>query len=234
MRPKSSFSTRPEGIPKVEDNPNVLKMEQHGNQSSPNEGFPRRPKAITDSPPTELFAKEVAALSEILTPAEQNFLRDRGIEIKAVKRVCDSTDTGSKFAAACYDRGQRAILVAEEVFDKREWKKAFDLPFMLKHEFGHAYNDLKVESDNWLSNKALFRDCYKKDLEDIKKEAPYIFSGTKLDSTIHNAESIRDEVFADLYAHASGLTSKNEYSQRILKYFRNCAEYMNNRTYDKL
>lgn len=228
-----NFLNRPQSIPKVDDNPNVLKMEGQGSQKA-GEANIKKPKSISDSLPSALFERELAKVIDTLTPYEKEFLAKHNIEIKAVKRICEATDTGSQRAAACYDRGEKVILVAEEVLEGREWKRSFDLSFMLKHEFGHAYNDLKFKSEDWLSNNSIFRQCYKKDLEQIMKEAPYIFSGTKLDSKAFNAEAIRDEVFADLYAHSSGLTTRSEYSQRILKYFKNCADYMKNRTYDQI
>lgn len=39
-------------------------------------------------------------------------------------------------------------------------------------------------------------------------------------------ERAREEVFADMYAHSSGLQSNNPYSQLMKKYFPSCLKYL--------
>lgn len=213
-----NLSTRPEGIPKVEDNPNVLKMEgkgepfENGNPSDKPSNNP--PSDLALPKPSAAFVEYVADLVKQLPEFERATLAEYNYPVKAIRRVSDRFPEKIR-EAACYAPEDRCIYVAEEVLKLGKWVKNEDATFQLRHEFGHFYNARTNAEGNW-SDFNPFKNAFNADFDLLSKEKK---AELLLGEPFKNKVASRDEVFADLYAHSRDLVSSNPYSQKMLAAF---------------
>lgn len=195
----------------------------------PTEGIPKRPELGAEKDalperllPSERFVVELKQAVESLSTNESNFLQDHGIEVKAVSRITDVPETTKKMAG-CYRRTDSAIYVPEEIFSNGRWVKNDDVPFVVRHEFGHAFNEKRGKFGQFISNRRDFAETF---MHDFKKVPPEMLDKLGLSENIKPLELARDEVFADMYAHASSLQSNNPYSKLLKQFFPSCLKYL--------
>jgi hypothetical protein len=93
--------------------------------------------------------------------------------------------------------------------------------FELRHEFGHAYNAKKDRFGEWISETAEFRAAFR---EDIASVSPKKLEELQL--FFDKIAKTRDEVFADMYAHATGLDSVNPRSIQLKQLYPKCLDYV--------
>ncbi|MBP9094714.1 hypothetical protein KBI23_27085 [bacterium] len=173
--------------------------------------------------PSQRFVAELQQAVEGLSAGERNFLREHNIVIKPVRRITDQFPDINTQTAGCFDASEKTIYLAEEVFSKGKWVPNNDLPFMARHEFGHAYNAKIDAFGDYVSNFKQFRESFQHDLQNIP---PDVLDALQLSRTFRTPELARDEVFADIYAHTQGLQSNNPYSQLIKQWFLKSLKFM--------
>jgi hypothetical protein len=180
--------------------------------------------ALEKFPPSEKFARQLERVIESMHPDELEHLNEKGIKIIAVRRINDIKPTLDLDTLGIYDPDSKAIYIAEEMLSKGKWQPNFDVMFELRHEFGHALNATSRKFGEWLCDEPAFRNAFKEDFKHISQDTLL-----ELRLTIEKRKSlsgIRDEVFADIYAHSTGLESNNPYSQKIKATFPSCLKYM--------
>lgn len=221
-----NFLNRPQSIPKVDDNPNVLKMEGKGEGGTE----PARPKdsAGDSSPegsgfkPSPGFVAEVERLVEKLPRLEKALLAENDIEIVPVRRLTDKFPHLDNNTSGAFFEGK--VYISEEVFFRNKWQYNFDLEFMLRHEIGHAYNAKSSKIGDIISEipgKDEYLAAFRKDYELLDLGRLEEFS-LKYD----HITKLRDEIFADIFAHSGDLISNNPRSIEIKKMFTHCLEWM--------
>lgn len=183
----------------------------------------RESSSITEKVfPSERYVAELMKVAETLSKNERHFLQEHGIEVKAIHRITDVPDTTERMAG-CYRRSDKAIFVPEEVFRNGHWVKNDDVPFIVRHEFGHAFNEKRGKFGQFISNRRDYAEAF---MRDFKKVSPELLDQLGLSENFKPLELARDEVFADMYAHSSGLQSNNPYSQLLKQYFPSCLKYL--------
>ena len=167
--------------------------------------------------PSEQFSKNLAKCIETLDAEELEFLSDNAIEIIPVRRISEWVP-GKEKLGACYSPEHRAILVPEEILCFGEYVPNNDVPFALRHEFGHVLNAKSPEAvlnGHYISDKQNFIDAYNRDFARLSREQI-----RELELESHGKVGARDEVFADMYAHVTHPDgSNNAYSQKLRKAF---------------
>ena len=189
------------------------------------DGLPRnqgRPESMPEKIPlpSERFVAEVKQATETLSEGELANLKLHGIEIQPVRRLTDVMP-GTEKLGAFYSPEHKTIFVPEEILRLGRWVPNDDVPFALNHEVGHVFNAKADNFGEYVSNFEQFRDIFQQDQRSVPSNV--------LDSLQLSSKGIvarRDEVFADLYAHAKGLKSNNPYSQQIKQWFRNSLKYV--------
>ncbi len=176
--------------------------------------------AIEKFPPSEKFMAHLKRAIDSLDPFEAEFLRDQNIKVKAVRRIADLEQNIDAAAIGIYNPGDRTIYLAEEVLSHGNWRQNDDIWFALRHEFGHAFNATADKFGELLSDSPVFRTAFKKDYDLISAEEKTLLRLTLKQRNSIN--EIRDEVFADAYAHSTGQKSNNLYSQRLKAAFPTC------------
>lgn len=179
--------------------------------------------AIEKFPPSEKFVAQLERLIESLDPDELEYLRQRGIRIEAVRRVNDIFPDMEQATLGIYNPDNKTIYIAEEMLSLGKWKPNFDVMFELRHEYGHAYNATAHKFGDWLSDREDFINAFKKDFENLSLDVQIELKLTSPPK--RNLSAIRDEVFADIYAHSTGLQSNNPYSQKMKASFPNCLRF---------
>ena len=202
---------------------NYMAMSQHNEDSA----LPRRSelegeRSSVPERATDRFVTSLRETIEGLSEHEKNFLAEHRIEIKPVKRITDVPET-DQHLGGCYKQRDRAIYIPEELFHRGAWTKHNDVAFVLRHEFGHAFNANKGRFGEYLSNDKRFARVF---TEDFNKIPEHVKDTLLLSEKFKPIELARDEVFADMYAHASGLESNNRYSQLMKQYFPSCLKYL--------
>jgi hypothetical protein len=186
----------------------------------PNRGADREPlpeKML----PSEGFVSELQTALDTLSETESSFLKEHSIRVQPVGRMQDVMPNLDKRTAGIYDPTERTIYVAEEAWSMGQWRKNSDVMFELRHEFGHAWNAKSDPFGEWLSESQDFRAAFRQDIANISPE--------KLDELQLSFDRIarqRDEVFSDMYAHASGIRSNNPRSIQMKQLFPKCFEYV--------
>lgn len=214
--------TLPE-VPKKGDNYLAMSKSEEGESLPKREGKGSERGPIPEKiPPSEAFKMELNQAIERLSKQEKEFLQEHQIEIKAVRRITDVPDTSQRMAG-CFKPNENTIYVPEELFQKGRWTQNNDLEFILRHEFGHAFNANKLQFGHWLSNERRFTKVF---ADEFNKVPPDMQDILMLSEKFKPLERAREEVFADMYAHASGLQSTNPYSQLMKKYFPSCLKYL--------
>ncbi|CAN5176336.1 hypothetical protein BH11CYA1_BH11CYA1_45770 [soil metagenome] len=180
--------------------------------------------AIEKFPPSDKFVTHRKRAIDSLDPDELQYLDEQNIRIQAVRRITDIKTARSPKTLGIYDPESKSIYIAEEVFSLNSWKANTDIMFELRHEFGHALNATAHKFGDWMSNEPGFKAAFKQDFAALSTEQlEHIQFKASFQS---NLELIRDEVFADVYAHSSGLDSNNPYSKMLKAAFPNCLKYM--------
>ena len=188
-------------------------MGEHPKHSE--KGTKGEPVAEKYTPP-KWFAAELTRILQRLSPGERSFIADHGIKIVPIRMIKDKFPQKAHFGA-CYDRSENNIYVPEQVFKLGRPVANYDLEFAFRHEFGHAYNAKSDSLGRYISEEAEFRAAFK---QDIKTASPEKIRELQLDFA--TLEEARDEVFADMYAHATGLQSHNPRSEQMKDLFPNC------------
>lgn len=186
----------------------------------PNRGTDREPMP-EKMLPSEGFVRELQTALDTLSETENSFLKEHGIRVQPVRRIQDVMPNLDKRTAGIYDPTEKTIYVAEEAWSMGQWRKNSDVMFELRHEFGHAWNAKSDPFGEWLSESQDFRAAFRQDIANISPE--------KLDELQLSFDRIarqRDEVFADMYAHASGIPSNNPRSIQMKELFPKCFEYV--------
>lgn len=222
----TSGEARPHlGAPKDSGKPeHIFEMSKSGEYDE----LPKRAKAENESVLesyriSEKFQLELKHAIDGLAAGERGFLEKSGIEIKAVRRLPDVLP-GKEKLGACYSPEHKTIFVPEEIMKYGTWVPNDDIQFALRHEFGHVFN-AKFDLSASLSDDPAFIAAYKKDHAKL--------SQAKLDElqlSGRSAVDARDEVFADMYGHASakraGIQAKSAYSTKLKEAFGNCLKYL--------
>jgi len=179
-------------------------------------GVKGEPVAEKYTPP-KWFAAELTRILERLSPAERSFIADHGIKIVQVRRIAPEKGNLGAF----YDFSENTIYVPEEVLRLKKPIPNYDLEFAFRHEFGHAFNAKRDPFGDYISNLKPFREAIN---EDLKRIPPNKL--TELQLRFPTDEQLRDEVFADMYAHACGLQSNNPRSMLMKDLFPNCLNFV--------
>lgn len=160
---------------------------------------------------------------ECLSGGEKNFLQQHEIQIKPVRRLEDIKPGIDRKLAGMYDPTEKTIYIPEEVWSFGEWRPNNDVLFQVRHEFGHAYNAKAHPLGDWLSDVPEYRKAFRRDFDMLSLEQ---LDELRLSSKYKPLPLARDEVFADAYAHSTGLESNNPYSQKIKQAFPRCLQYL--------
>lgn len=180
--------------------------------------------ALEKFPPSELFAQELKQVADSLTLRQTQYLAERGIDIVPVRRMNDILPETPEQMLGAFDRIHKKIFIAEEVWSLLQWRKNTDLMFELRHEFGHALNALTTADGEYLSNESLFVKAFKEDFDKLSQSE---IADMKLFTTQRTTkEQIRDEIFADMYAHSTGITTSNPGSLKMKRAFPACLRLM--------
>lgn len=94
--------------------------------------------------PTSRFLVELKQAIEGLDFEEREFLKGHNIEIRPVNRISDFLPNKERLGA-CYSPEHGAILVPDEISRLGSWIPNDDVPFALRHEFGHVLNAKESE-----------------------------------------------------------------------------------------
>lgn len=202
----------------------------------------------------EQFVAEVQNEVRCLPKKELEFLEKppnfgSQIEVVPVRRITDRFPHVDARTGGCYDPVSRKICIAQEVWSPglQRFVPNDDVRFALQHEIGHAFND-NAALGGFLSSKVkVFREAFEKDKAAIllkdTQAAKRIAAGSNEDAVgtwkklgLWKKESIdeeMDEVFADMFAHSKGLTSKNPWSQMMKENFPECLKVMEQKGYLK-
>jgi hypothetical protein len=220
--PRGFFDDIPHGAAKDD---NFFAMSKADN---PAEGIPSHNesklerKPVTEKlPPSEQFVTELSRIVDGLPEDERAFLRQHGIEVKAVRRITDVPEVTDKLGG-CYLRADNAIYIPEEVFRSGQWVKNNDIPFILRHEYGHALNAKAHPFGDPLSDKREFIEAFNRDFDVLPLQLKETLQLSQKFKTVNAA---RDEVFADLWAHSTGTSSNNPYSQLMKQKFPSVLEF---------
>jgi hypothetical protein len=166
--------------------------------------------------PSDRFAPKFRDALERLEPDLKQFLADKNIELKPISRVTDNFPERAANSLAVYSRRENCIYLAEEVLHNGQWVDNFDLDFALRHEIGHAFSHRKLGYQQ-VSSLDEFAKAFR---EDAKNVPPGVLHTLGFDlKNLEGIEFAREEVFADLFAWASGCKSKNNYSLLIKTHF---------------
>ena len=171
--------------------------------------------------PSERFLAELKQITDALSPLERDFLKRHEITIKPVHRMTDVPDATARMAG-CFSASEKAIFIPEEVFQNGHWVPNYNVEFIVKHEFGHAYNAKWHPFGDWLSEGKEFRIAFREDLEKLENTRCQ-----QLQLVYPTLEQTRDEVFADMYGHVSGVACKIERSRMMKEAFPRCFDYVN-------
>ncbi|MBP6744049.1 hypothetical protein KA344_02400, partial [bacterium] len=93
-------------------------------------------------------------------------------------------------------------------------------PFEIAHLEKHS---IRVQGLRRISDLREFRKVFDSDLLMLTRDR---LRELRLDIEPGEVTSARDEVFADLYAHSTGLNARNQYSQKMKVAFPNCLRYI--------
>lgn len=180
---------------------------------------------------SEGFESTINKTIENLSDSQKGFLRLHDIKIKPIPRIADKFPN-SEQRAACFDPSERSIYVAEYVLKLGKWVPNEDLEFALRHEIGHAFNAKSHPFGEWHSQAKGFREAFKEDVKAIPSEKL-----KELQLSYDRIELLRDEVFSDMYGHATGATSgvesRNPRSIQMKELFQRCLKYVQNLRLDQ-
>lgn len=175
--------------------------------------------AIEKFPPSEKFVAQLERVIESLDPFEKGYLERNGIKIEPVRRIDDVRPGLEHKTAGIYEPSRKVIYIAEEVLHRGNWSRNDDLMFMLRHEFGHAFNATANRFGDWLSDRPEFIRAFRADWEELSLEQ---LDELRLSLKFKSLAVARDEVFSDLYAHSTGVSSNNPYSLKMKVAFPLC------------
>jgi len=173
--------------------------------------------------PSETFQAELQKALESLDPEQRAFLAEHGVEVKPVRRISDAVPGKGDRTAGVYVPNEKTIYIAEEVVKFGRWQPNDDVPFMLRHEFGHALNANAHPFGDWISDQKGFIAAFKEDLAKLPEQTLH---DLQLSTAFKSSAGARDEVFSDMYAHATGYQSNNPYSQLMKKSFPSCLKFL--------
>ncbi len=172
---------------------------------------------------------EITEALKLLEQPLLDFLRDKDIKVKVVDMVSDvfPDDPTKKKALGAFDWGRNTIFISKRVTHGGNVIDNFDIDFVVRHEIGHAVNSKSLEKAGLYYSKPIklsdrnqdFVAAFDKDLESVPDEVLRKLNFDK--TTEEGLRHARDEVFADTFAHATGFSSKNSWSQLLKQYFRN-------------
>lgn len=170
--------------------------------------------------PSERFKAELTRALERLSEGEKANLKINDTAIQPVKRLTDILP-GTEGLGACYSPEQKTIFVPQEIMRLGKWTANNDVEFALSHEVGHVFNvKANVLSEHYVSDTKIFRSLFQTEKENIPTD---ILNSLQLPE---DAVKARDEIFADLYAHAKGMNSDNPYSQLVKHWFPNALKFV--------
>lgn len=199
------------------------------------------------------FAKKVEGFVDALDPQEKVFLSEHNIKVAVVNMVRDAKPMEGAAVGGLWVPAENTIYIPEKVFERMADNPA--VAFHLRHELGHAFNDMKFGNyssriDGPFSNLKDFREKYvnafdkmteeekrtmrlTRDLDDYKariaeEDRLNALNPNRTDKIAwYNPSTSRHEVFADLYAHATGEPLKNRVSELMERHFSaECEEYV--------
>ena len=186
-----------------------------------------KPIEILNEGASPEFKKQLIKWVENLDPHERIFLAETDVKVVACEMVKDHFPELSEATAGIWFEKRNRIYLPEKVFSKTRNNPAPE--FHLRHEFGHAFNDHSVFRENEFSRskdfQELFLDAYKSLDKNDLMSLPYSSNEDEYISLlnkgipVYNPDYSRHEVFADLYAHITGVGARTVYSEEVEKKF---------------
>lgn len=207
----------------LETSENSLAMSGRASGDEPLSPSNRGPREFQEAPPRPSmhFLSEIQEAIDSLPKVERDFVREHKVKIKPVRRISDVIPGAEPNLPGVFDPSENTIYMAEEVQSLGQWRHNPDTHFAIRHEIGHAANAKLHPFGEWMSEGAEFRVAFRQDISGI---TPARLRDLRLEYA--HIASLRDEVFADLFAHTTGLRSNNPRSQSILELFPNTLEFM--------
>jgi hypothetical protein len=181
-------------------------------------------KAVDHNLPSHEMLGTLDHAYEQLHPMEKEFLNRHDIKVTGVARAIDTEFGGvNGHTLGFYSSDRKTIGVAQEVNVRDKWIPNNQIEFTLKHELGHAFNQLGGDNrpGNFISERPEFVRAFERDTSRLP-------SGTldALGLLRANEKLTRDEVFAELYAHASSGITTDGASGHAPLCFPSCYEYV--------
>ncbi|PWU01855.1 MAG: hypothetical protein C5B53_02355 [Candidatus Melainabacteria bacterium] len=215
-------SVREDSLDLDSDRQTVRSMNRKSQESDgENDDRLRKKKDSSFESSPEFAARLQKIVAERLSPLEKRLVYKNDIQVKPVSRFVDISDCLGRYVPL-----EKSIYIAEYVKKQGEWRKNEDIAFTLKHEVGHLLNAL-LEDRKPISERAEFCEAFAQDFPKVPKTS-YDSLGLSKEGTDLEEELRynRDEVFAALYAHASGIVTKDYELNRVKKLFPRCYSYV--------
>lgn len=114
--------------------------------------------------PSEKFLRNLELAVESLDPFEIAHLEKHSIRVQGLRRISDLYPLAARGTAAVFDLKNNTIFVGEEVMQAGSWVRNSDIMFVLRHEFGHAYNVTYFVDRKPISDLREFRKVFDSDL----------------------------------------------------------------------
>jgi hypothetical protein len=174
--------------------------------------------------PSEAMFKKLDEAYERLHPMEKEFLNRHDIKVTAVGRAINADLPGlTERTLGYYAHQSKTIGIASEVNSRGRWIPNEHVELTLKHEIGHAFNRLTdaERTGKLISERPAFVRAYNRDIRKLSDDVLQ-----SLGLSRENPRRSGDEVFADLYAHASGVVTTDGATNKIKRCFPRCFEYV--------
>lgn len=231
-------------VPNVDKPPKRNKdiEEERFSDSTPNDPNERKEPYLPEEFKNMLAKPEVAKVSDTFRTGVANelsklsklekLIMEKIGELSLVTSMAKATNRQDNLKAlGSFTQGPNMLRLAEKVWVNNEWVTNKNFAFTLRHELGHALNVLLKEFENPISDRRSFRDVFNSEFNMLSDDMKYkLFSRFErvVDNKIeYNLVQVRDEVFADTFAHTrTGVTTTDNYSLLMKQHFGKTVEYM--------
>lgn len=178
--------------------------------------------------------REIRDALEVLDLPLLEVLQKHQVNVRVIEKMEDvyPNDPARKKFMGAYDWGRNTIFVPEKVWRGGEYVDNFDVDFAIRHEVGHAFNAKSLEEPGryYSQSRRLsdrlegFVGAFEKDLLGVPES---VLTELGFDPTTKDGLSfMRDEIFADAFAHATEFPTKNRWSQLIKQHFGSTIQFM--------
>ncbi|PZM84478.1 MAG: hypothetical protein DKT66_07540 [Candidatus Melainabacteria bacterium] len=180
---------------------------------------------------SETFRAEVANELTKLSKLEKLIMEKIGGPTLVTSMANATKSQDNLTALGGFSHGPLRLRLAEKVWISNEWIPNNNVAFTLRHELGHAINVLYKEFRRPFSDDETFRKVFKAEFEMLSEDMKYklfsrferIIDGKK----DYNLVQVRDEVFADTYAHSrTGIEATNNYNLLMKQHFSKTIEHV--------